>query len=118
MSLELTNNNSMDNDIINNDVINNNSMDNNSMNNDDINNDAMDNNIDIIKQNICHRCLQFNKETLISILNFLKREHIDSNLFKQNSDGVRINLDRLNNSIIHKLNNYVEYKLNEEKKSN
>lgn len=74
-------------------------------------------NLDIIKQNICHRCLQFNKDTLISILNFLKKEHIDLNLFKQNSDGIRINLDKLNSSMILKLNNYVEYKLNEEKNS-
>ena len=72
--------------------------------------------LEIIKQNICHRCLQFNKETLISILNFLKKEHIDLNLFKQNSDGIRINLDKLSNNMILKLNNYVEYKLNEEKK--
>lgn len=76
----------------------------------------MSSHIDIIKQNICHRCLQFNKETLLSILNFLKKEHIDSKLFKQNSDGVRINLDKLDDPIIIKLNNYVEYKLNEEKK--
>ncbi len=76
----------------------------------------MSSNIDIIKQNICHRCLQFNKDTLLSILNFLKKEHIDSRLFKQNSDGVRINLDKLDDNIIIKLNNYVEYKLNEEKK--
>jgi hypothetical protein len=75
----------------------------------------MNENLDSIKQNICHRCLQFNKETLISILNFLKREHIDANLFKQNCDGIRINLDKLDNNIIKKLNNYVEYKLNEEK---
>ena len=76
----------------------------------------MSSNIDIIKQNICHRCLQFNKDTLLSILNFLKKEHIDSKLFKQNSDGVRVNLDKLDDNTIIKLNNYVEYKLNEEKK--
>ncbi len=75
----------------------------------------MNENLDIIKQNICHRCLQFNKDILISILNFLKREHIDANLFKQNSDGIRINLDKLDDHIIKKLNNYVEYKLNEDK---
>ncbi len=75
----------------------------------------MDNKIDNIKQIICHRCTQFNKETLISILNFLKKEHVNSNLFKQNSDGVRINLDDLEDSIILKLYNYVEYKLNEDK---
>ena len=76
----------------------------------------MEQSIDNIKQNICHRCLQFNKDTLVSILNFLKREHLDLKIFKQNSDGIRINLDDLDNTIIYKLNNYVEYKLNEEKK--
>lgn len=76
----------------------------------------MEQSLDNIKQNICHRCLQFNKDTLISILNFLKREHLDLNIFKQNSDGIRINLDNLDSDIIYKLNNYVEYKLNEEKK--
>jgi len=76
----------------------------------------MEKSIDNIKQNICHRCLQFNKDTLVSILNFLKREHLDLKIFKQNSDGIRINLDDLDNTIIYKLNNYVEYKLNEEKK--
>jgi len=77
-----------------------------------MNNDSLDN----IKQNICHRCLQFNKTTLISILNFLKKEHVNLHIFKQNSDGIRINLDELDDELIYKLNNYVEYKLNEEKK--
>jgi hypothetical protein len=72
--------------------------------------------LDNIKQNICNRCLQFNKEILISILNFLKKQHLDLNIFKQNSDGIRINLDDLDIDIIFKLNNYVEYKLNEDKK--
>lgn len=72
--------------------------------------------LDVLKQNICHRCLQFNKETLISILNFLKREHVDNNLFKQSLDGIRINLDKLDDNVINKLHNYIEYKLNEEKK--
>lgn len=72
-------------------------------------------NLDDIKINICNRCLQFDKEILISILNFLKREHIDSKLFIQNSDGIRINLDKLNDTIIIKLFNFIEYKINEEK---
>lgn len=75
----------------------------------------MDNKMDNIKQIICHRCVQFNKDTLISILNFLKKEHVNSKLFKQNSDGVRINLDDLDDTIILKLYNYVDYKLNEDK---
>ena len=72
-------------------------------------------NLDNIKLNICNRCLQFDKDILISILNFLKREHIDSKLFIQNSDGIRINLDKFNDPIIIKLNNFIEYKINEEK---
>jgi hypothetical protein len=72
-------------------------------------------NLEFTKQNICQRCLEFDKDTLISILNFLKKEHIDLNLFKQNYDGIRINLDKLSSTMILKLNNYVEYKLNNEK---
>lgn len=75
-----------------------------------------DNKLENIKQNICNRCLQFNKETLISILNFLKKQHLDLKIFKQNSDGIRINLDNLDIDIILKLNNYVEYKLKEDNK--
>ena len=83
-----------------------------------IKNNLMDQSLDLIKQNICHRCLQFNKNTLISILNFLKREHVNLHIFKQNSDGIRINLDNLHPDLIYKLHNYVEYKLNEEKNKN
>ncbi len=75
----------------------------------------MSDTLDIIKQNICHRCLQFNKDVLISILNFLKKEHVDPKNFKQNSDGIRINLDNIDPEIIIKLNNYVEYRLQEDK---
>lgn len=72
--------------------------------------------LDNTKQNICHRCLELDKENLISIFNFLKREHIENKLFKQSMDGIRIDLDKLNNDIVYKLNNFIEYKLNENKK--
>jgi len=73
--------------------------------------------IDNIKQYICKICLELDKSNLISILNFLKKEHINNNIFNQNSDGIRINLDELDNEIILKLNNYVQFKLNEENKT-
>lgn len=73
--------------------------------------------IDNIKQYICKICLELDKSNLISILNFLKKEHINNNIFNQNSDGIRINLDELDNEIVLKLNNYVQFKLNEENKT-
>lgn len=69
--------------------------------------------LDTIKQDICKKCLEFNKEMLISVLNFLHKEHLNLKLFNQCSDGIRINLDILNDDIIYKLYQYVEYKLNE-----
>jgi hypothetical protein len=72
-----------------------------------------DTNIDIlqIKQYICNICLELDKQNLISILNFLKKEHIDVKYFNQNNDGIKINLDLINDNIIIKLYNYIKYKL-------
>ena len=73
----------------------------------------MDNTIDIVevKQYICNICLELDKSNLISILNFLKKEHIDVKLFNQNNDGIKINLDLINDNLIIKLYNYIKYKL-------
>ena len=68
-------------------------------------------NIISIKQDICKVCLELDKEDLKSILNFLKREHLDSNLFNQNYDGIKINLDLLNDNIVYKLYNYIQFKI-------
>lgn len=74
----------------------------------------MDNNsIYVIKQNICRRCLELNTDILKSILNFLKKEYVDNKLFNKCSDGIRINLDNLDNKIIIKLNDFIEYKLSD-----
>jgi hypothetical protein len=72
-----------------------------------------DQEIDIIqiKQYICNICLELDKTNLISILNFLKKEHIDVKYFNQNNDGIKINLDLINDKVIIKLYNYIKYKL-------
>ena len=72
-----------------------------------------DTHIDIlqIKQYICNICLELDKQNLISILNFLKKEHIDVKYFNQNNDGIKINLDLIDDILIIKLYNYIKYKL-------
>lgn len=64
-----------------------------------------------IKQDICKICLELDKPNLISVLNFLKKEHIDNNRFNQNNDGIRINLDSIDNNLNIKLLHYIKYKL-------
>lgn len=75
--------------------------------------DELNNQSDItyIKQYICKICLEMDKPNLVSILNFLKKEHVDTNLFNQNNDGIKINLDLLNDQTNVKLFNYIKYKL-------
>ena len=64
-----------------------------------------------IKQYICNVCLELDKTNLISILNFLKKEHIDIKYFNQNNDGIKINLDLIDDKLNIKLYNYIKYKL-------
>ena len=64
-----------------------------------------------IKQYICKVCLELDKTNLLSILNFLKREHVENSLFNQNNDGIKINLDLLDDTINLKLFKYIKYKL-------
>ena len=64
-----------------------------------------------VKQYICKVCLELDKSNLTSILNFLKKEHIENSFFNQNNDGIKINLDLLDDSINLKLYNYIKYKL-------
>lgn len=64
-----------------------------------------------IKQYICNVCLELDKQNLISILNFLKKEHIDIKLFNQNNDGIKINLDMIDDKLNLKLYNFIKYKL-------
>lgn len=69
-----------------------------------------ENNISYIKQYICKVCLELDKTNLISILNFLKKEHVDNSIFNQNNDGIKINLDNLDDKLILKLYKYVKFK--------
>ena len=73
---------------------------------------GIDNKNDIthIKQYICKICLELDKPNLISILNFLKKEHVDNSIFNQNNDGIKINLDNLDDQLILKLYKYVKFK--------
>ena len=69
-----------------------------------------ENDITHIKQHICKICLELEKPNLISILNFLKKEHVDNSIFNQNNDGIKINLDILDDQLILKLYKYVKFK--------
>lgn len=64
-----------------------------------------------IKQYICKVCLELDKANLISILNFLKKEHIENNLLNQNNDGIKVNLDLISDEFNLKLYKYIKYKL-------
>lgn len=64
-----------------------------------------------IKQYICKVCLELDKANLISILNFLKKEHIENNLLNQNNDGIKVNLDLISDEFNMKLYKYIKYKL-------
>jgi hypothetical protein len=72
--------------------------------------------INQIKQNIIKTCSEFDREKLISVLNFLQNEHMDKKNINQNNDGIRINLDKLNIELIYKLYDFIQFKLNEDNK--
>ena len=61
--------------------------------------DSKELDISQIKHYICKVCLELDKPNLISILNFLKKEHIDNSFFNQNNDGIKsiITKDQLMN---------------------
>lgn len=72
--------------------------------------------IENIKQNIIKICSEFERDNLISVLNFLQKEHVEKKYIKQNNDGIRINLDYLSDELIYKLYNYINFKLEEDNK--
>ena len=74
--------------------------------------DDLSNSKDInqIKQYICKVCLELDKTDLISILNFLKKEHVDNSFFNQNNDGIKINLDLFKDDLILKLYKYIKFR--------
>ena len=73
--------------------------------------DDRDNDISYVKQYICKICLELDRLNLISILNFLKKEHVDNSIFNQNNDGIKINLDILDDVLIFKLYKYLKFKI-------
>lgn len=74
--------------------------------------------INIVKQNIIKICSEFDQNNLISVLNFLRNEHMDIKNIHQNHDGIRINLDHLSNELNYKLYNFIQFKLNDDRKIN
>ena len=69
-----------------------------------------ENDLSYTKQYICKICLELDKPTLISILNFLKKEHVENNIFNEVNDGIKINLDILDDILIFKLYKYLKFK--------
>ncbi len=62
------------------------------------------------KQKICDMCLTMEKPELIDVLCFLKTQGIDDHLFNQNCDGIKVNLDRIQDNIIYTLYNFILYR--------
>lgn len=63
------------------------------------------------KRVICDSCLTMNKDELVDVLNFLHREHVDHKLFSQNKDGIKINLNKLDDNVVERLFNFINYKI-------
>ena len=63
------------------------------------------------KRYICDACLNMSKEELVSVLNFLVREHVSKDKFSQNLDGLKLNLNRVNDQVIDRLYNFIQYKV-------
>jgi hypothetical protein len=63
------------------------------------------------KRFICDSCLTMTKEELVEVLNFLHREHVTEKLFSQNKDGIKINLNKVDDHVIDRLYNFVDYKI-------
>lgn len=64
------------------------------------------------KRYICDSCISMNKEELVGILNFLHREHVKLSKFSKNLDGIKIDLNSIDESIISRLYNFIQYKIN------
>ncbi len=64
------------------------------------------------KRYICDSCINMSKEDLVSVLNFLIREHIKKEKFSQNLDGLKLNLNSVDDSIVERLYNFIHYKVN------
>ena len=67
------------------------------------------------KKSICHNIMELNKENRISVYSFL-RNKINESLIINNADGIRIDLNNLEEPVINELYNIINYKLNIERK--
>ncbi len=63
------------------------------------------------KRYICDACLTMSREDLVSILNFLIREHIGEDKFSQNLDGLKLDLNGIDDCVVERLYNFIQYKI-------
>lgn len=64
-------------------------------------------NSSMMKQYICDQVLTLDKPSLIQVYTFLKNKNVSEKLFHQVSDGIKIDLDRVDDHIITSLYTYV-----------
>jgi hypothetical protein len=67
------------------------------------------------KKYICNNVIELSRINKIDIFSFLKNK-INDKFIIQNSDGIRINLDNLDETTIFELHNLIKYKIEDDKK--
>lgn len=72
-------------------------------------------NINTMKKFICNNALELNKESRVNIYCFLKNK-VGDKFIIQNADGIRMDLNNLDSTLINELFNLIKYKIDEEKK--
>lgn len=73
------------------------------------------NNIVFYKKYICENVLDLNSNSITDIFKFI-RFKVDESHIKECADGIRINLNKLDNNIIYNIYKQIEYKtINENK---
>lgn len=61
------------------------------------------------KRYICDTVMNMERDELINIYSFLKKQHVDEKLFNQVSDGIKINLDAVPETAISALYCYIKF---------
>lgn len=65
--------------------------------------------IENYKEIICKRCREFSESSLYKVKFFIEKDLlVDEKYLNQNSDGIRINLDNLDDELIVRLYKYID----------